>query len=290
MGQRRLGVATWAVTLLAIITTFMASGVFALDEAQSGIADWHHKWVGTPNLAASPRSVRGATNVFVATDKNTVASIKSKTGELHLLALTGTDEFHARLFDGKSGQILWDFAPEGENALPGAPFGQDVTTTFEDSNLIILNQGANVRKIHAKAGTEAWHWKAEEGSPTAYFGVLEAKGFSGHSHVVYVTGVTRGVDAFTIEVVALDSTTGQYLKTFTARSKLASVEEAVVLGGGSNDKPGYLAWLEKDALKVLTLGTDKTITQENASLEELVSTLEIVNLRLPEGHSKFLLT
>jgi hypothetical protein len=174
-----------------------------------------------------------------------------------LLALTGTDEFHARLFDGKSGQILWDFAPEGENALPGAPFGQDVTTTFEDSNLIILNQGANVRKIHAKAGTEAWHWKAEEGSPTAYFGVLEAKGFSGHDRVVYVTGVTRGIDSFTIEVVALDSTTGQYLKTFTARSKLASVEEAVVLGGGSNDKPGYLAWLEKDALKVLTLGTDK---------------------------------
>ncbi|KAF9205015.1 hypothetical protein BGZ59_000726 [Podila verticillata] len=317
MGQRRLGVATWAVTLLAIFTTFMTSGVFALDEAQAGIADWHHKWIGTPNLAASPRSVRGATNVFVATDKNTVASIKSKTGELlwrqvlrkdepvlairavsgHLLALTGTDEFHARLFDGKSGQVLWDFAPQGENALPGAPFGQDVTTTFEDSNLIILNQGANVRKIHAKAGTEAWHWKAEEGSPTAYFGVLESKGFSGHDNVVYVAGVTRGIDAFTIEVVALDSTTGQYLKTFTAHSKLASVGDAVVLGGGSNDKPGYLAWLEKDALKVLTLGTDKvadvslkTIIQENASLEELVSTLEIVNLRLPEGHSKFLLT
>lgn len=152
---------------------------------------------------------------------------------------------------------MWDFAPQGENALPGAAFGQDVTTTFEDSNLIILNQGANVRKIHAKAGTEAWHWKAEEGSPTAYFGVLESKGFSGNDNVVYVTGVTRGIDAFTIEVVALDSTTGQYLKTFTARSKLASVEDAVVLGGGSNDKPGYLAWLEKDALKVLTLGTDK---------------------------------
>ncbi|KAG0344752.1 hypothetical protein BG004_004193 [Podila humilis] len=317
MAQRRLGLATWAITLLAIFTTFMTSPALALDEAQAGIADWHHRWIGTPHMAATPRSVRGATNVFVATDKNTIASIRSKNGELiwrqilrkdepilglrvvsgNLLALSGTDEFHARLFDGKSGQLLWDFAPQGEDALPGATFGQAVTSAFEDSNLILLNGGSHVRKIHAKAGTEAWHWSGEEGSPTAYFSVLESKGFAGHENVVYVSGVTRGIDAFQLEVVALDSNTGQHLKTFNVRSKLSTVEEAIVVGGGSNNKVGYLAWLEADALKVLTLGTEKVaeislkdITEAYASLEELMSSLEIVNLGLPEGYTKFLLT
>jgi len=174
--------------------------------------------------------------------------------------LSGTSEFHARLLDAKTGQPLWDFSPAGEGSIPELKFGQAVTVTSEDSNLIILNQGRHVRKIGSKSGMESWHWKAEEGSATTYFSVLEAKGFSNHENVVYVMGLTRGVAAFQLEVVALDSQSGSVIKTFNARSSIDTFENVLTLGGGSTGKNGYIAWLENDNLKVLTLGTDK-ITQ-----------------------------
>ncbi|KAI1297454.1 hypothetical protein EDD11_007123 [Mortierella claussenii] len=322
----------------------------ALDEAQAGIVDWHHRWIGTPHLTAAPRTIRGSSSIFVATDKNVVAAIKAKSGELgkdsrgllytiieelngiepnllispilfgmpaivwrqvlrdddpvhalravsgHLLALSGTKDFHARLFDAKTGQLIWDFAPANEGIVPGLAFGQAVTATTEDSNLVILNEGAHVRKVSAKAGTELWHWKAEEGSTTTYFSVIEAKGFGGHSNVVYVLGLERNVAAFALQVVALDSTTGGFIKTFNVKSKIETFEDALALGGGSTEKPGYVVWLEQEHLKVLTLGTDKvtqstlkSVVSEVSSFESLVSKLEMVDLGLPEGHTHFLL-
>lgn len=177
-----------------------------------------------------------------------------------LLTLSGSTEFHARLLDAKTGQPLWDFSPAGEGAIPELTFGQAVTVTSEDSNLIILNQGRHVRKVGAKSGTESWHWKAEEGSATTYFSVLEASGFGGHANVVYVMGLTRGVAGFQLEVVALDSNNGVVIKTFNTRSSIDTFENVLTLGGGSTGKNGYITWLEKDSLKILTLGTDK-ITQ-----------------------------
>ncbi|KAG0202565.1 hypothetical protein BGX28_004979 [Mortierella sp. GBA30] len=307
----------WCVALWTIILAFIATPAVALDESQAGVIDWHHRWIGTPHMTAAPRTVRGSNSVFVATEKNTVASIKAKTGELvwrqvlpenepvhairvvggHLLTLTGSNEFHARLLDAKTGQPLWDFSPAGEGAVPGLDsIGQAATVTSEDSNLVILDQGAHVRKVSSKAGTEIWHWKAEEGSPTTYFSVLEAKGFDGRANVVYVMGLQRGIASFSLEVVALDSTTGAYIKTFNPKSKIDSFDDVLTLGGGLTDKLGYVAWLEPDYLKVLTLGTDKTtqpslktIVNSVPSFEELVSNVDLVDLRLPEGHTKFLL-
>ncbi|KAI7816781.1 hypothetical protein BC939DRAFT_467864 [Gamsiella multidivaricata] len=310
-------VAYWAVTLCAIVLALLVSTTVALDEAQAGIIDWHHKWIGTPHMSATPRTVRGSNAIFVATDKNTIASIKAKSGELvwrqilredepihalrsisgHLLTLSGSHEFHSRLLDAKTGQVLWDFSPRGEGAIPGLEFGQAATVTSEDSNLIILNSGAHVRKVFSKAGTEAWHWKANEGSATTYFSVLEAKGFGDHTDVVYVLGLQREVTAFSLEVVALDSTTGSVIKTFNIKSKIEVFEDTLILGGGSTGKSGYVAWLEQDHLKVLTLGTNrvtqtalKSIIAETPSFEELVAALEFVDLRLPEGHTEFLLS
>ncbi|KAF8952668.1 hypothetical protein BGZ46_003410, partial [Entomortierella lignicola] len=307
-------VAFQTLTLWAIVLAFLATTVVALDESQAGIIDWHHKWVGTPHMSAAPRTVRGSNLIYVASDKNVVAAIKAKSGELawrqvlredepvhalrvisgNLLTLTGTSEFHTRLLDSKSGHVIWDFSPAGEVAF--LDFGQTVTTTSEDSNLIILNQGAHVRKVSAKAGTELWHWKAEEGSPTIYFSVLEANGFSGHKDVVYVVGLQRGIDSYSLEVIALDSNTGSAIKTFNIGSKISSFEDAVVLGGGSTSKDGFVVWLEKDHLKALTLGTEKP-TQSNLkdiisqveSLEVLVSKLEFDSLGLPEGQTLFIL-
>ncbi|CAO3567054.1 unnamed protein product [Mortierella alpina] len=308
----------WCLALCAIILAFTTTPALALDESQAGVIDWHHRWIGTPHLTASPRTIRGSNNVFVATDKNTVASIRAKTGELvwrqvlpenepvhalrvvagNLLTLSGSQEFHARLLDAKTGQAVWEFAPAGEGSVPGLDsIGQAVTVTSEDSNLIILNQGAHVRKVNSKAGSEIWHWKAEEGTATTYFSVLEAKGFAGHADVIYVAGLTRGIAAFSIEVVALDSATGAYIKTFTPpKSMIDSFDDVLTLGGGLTDKLGYIAWLEADYLKVLTLGTDRTtqpslqsIISGIASFEELAAKVDFVSLRLPEGHTKFLL-
>ncbi|KAF9345507.1 hypothetical protein BGX26_003047, partial [Mortierella sp. AD094] len=274
----------------------------------------HHKWIGTPYVSAAPRTVRGSNLVYVATDKNVVAAIKAKSGELawrqvlredepvhilrtitgNLLTLAGSSEIHARLLDAKTGQVLWDFSPAGEGAIP--EFGQAVTTTSEDSNLIILNQGAHVRKVSAKAGTELWHWKAEEGSATTYFSILEANGFNDHKDVVYVVGLQRGIASYSLEIVALDSITGNAVKTFNIKSTINSFEDAQVLGGGSTNKNGYIVWLEQDHLKVLTLGTDKStqttvksITSEVGSFEQLVSKLDFIPLGLPEGHTSFML-
>ncbi|KAG0223176.1 hypothetical protein BGX31_008656 [Mortierella sp. GBA43] len=259
---------------------------------------------------------RGSNTVFVATDKNVVASIRSKSGELvwrqvlreddpiyvlrsvsgHILALSGSADFHARLLDAKTGQVHWEFSAQGEGPIPGSRFGQAVTVASEDSNLIILNQGAHVRKISAKAGTELWHWKAEEGSATTYFSVLEAKGFGGHNNVVYVLGLQRGIAGFSLEITVLDSASGNLIKSFGTKSKIDSFEGALVLGGGSTEKKGYVAWLEQDHLKVITLGTDniiqktlKSIISETPTFEDLVSDLELIDLKLPEGHTVILL-
>ncbi|KAF9350854.1 hypothetical protein BGX34_000956, partial [Mortierella sp. NVP85] len=304
-------VAHWAL-ILWIFFAFIASSVVALDETQAGIVDWHHKWIGQPFLTASPRTLRGLNAVFVATEKNVVASIRAKSGELiwrqilqeddsihtlrfvsgNLLVLSGSAEFHARLLDAKTGQALWDFSPQGEGSILESSFGQAVTVTSEDSNLIILNQGAHVRKLNAKTGAEVWHWRAEEGSATTFFAVLEAQGFREHNGVVYVLGLERGVAAFSLQVIALDSTTGNVIKSFSTKSKIDAFENTSILGGGSTERKGYVAWLEQDHLKVLTLGTDnimqrtlKSIISETPSLEDLVSELELVDLKLPEGQT-----
>ncbi|KAF9958888.1 hypothetical protein BGZ65_001096, partial [Modicella reniformis] len=308
----------WAVIAwVVVLLPFIATNTVALDEAQAGIIDWHHKWIGTPYLSASPRTARGSNTVFVATDKNVVASIKAKSGELvwrqilredepihalrsisgNLLVLSGLAQFHARLLDAKTGQVLWDFSPIGEGSIPGLNFGQAVTVTSEDSNLVILNQGAHVRKINAKTGTELWHWRAEEGSVSTYFSVLEAKSFGEHTNIVYVLGLQRGIAAFSLEVVTLDSATGKVIKTFGTKSTISTFEETLVLGGGSTEKQGYVAWLEQDDLKVLTLGTDKvthktlrSIIDETPSFEDLVSKPEFVDLYMPEGHTNLILS
>ncbi|KAF9388638.1 hypothetical protein BGX21_000273 [Mortierella sp. AD011] len=311
-GHHRVAFQAW--TLWAIILTLLATAVAALDESQAGIIDWHHKWIGTPYVSTAPRTTRGSNLVYVATDKNVVAAIKAKSGELawrqvlregetvhalrtvtgNLLTLSGSTEIHARLLDAKTGQVLWDFSPAGESAIP--EFGQAVTTTSEDSNLIILTQGAHVRKVNAKAGTELWHWKAEEGSATTYFSILESNGFSDHKDVVYVVGLQRGITSYSLEIVALDSVTGNAVMTFNIRSEISTFEDVQVLGGGSTSKDGYIVWLEQDYLKVLTLGTDKStqttmkdVISEVGSFEQLVSKLDFVSLGLPEGHTLFML-
>ncbi|KAF9189248.1 hypothetical protein BGZ50_000864 [Haplosporangium sp. Z 11] len=301
----------WFLTLWTIILACLTTTASALHESQAGIIDWHHRWIGTPHMTATSRTTRGSNAIFVATDKNTVASIKSKSGELvwrqvlredepvHALrAVNGrTKEFHARLLDGKTGQPLWDFAPAGEGAVPGLDFGQAVTTTSEDSNLIILNQGAHVRKVSAKAGTELWHWAAETGSPTTYFAVLEAKGINGIDNVVYVVGLQRGVSAFSLEIVVLDSATGAHVKTLNHKAKIDTFEDVLIMGGGSTEKQGYVAWLEPEHVKVLTLGTEKitllrltNTIYEMPSFEELANKLDFANLKMPEGHSQFILS
>lgn len=169
--------------------------------------------------------------------------------------MTGTKDFHVRLLDSKTGQPHWDFSPAGEGS---SEFGQAVTSTREDGHLIVLNEGANVRKLNSKTGAQIWHWKAEAGSATTYFSVVEANGFTGAEDVVYVLGLQRGIAAFSLEVVALESATGKHVKTFNIKSKIDKVEDVLTLGGGSPLKNGYVAWLEQDYLKVLNLGTDKT--------------------------------
>ncbi|KAF9437149.1 hypothetical protein BGZ76_001811 [Entomortierella beljakovae] len=221
-----------------------------------------------------------------------VLGLRSVSG--HVLALTGSTEFHARLLDSKTGQPLWDFSPAGEGSNP--EFGQVATTTSEDSNLIILNLGTHVRKINSKTGTELWHWKEQDGSPTTHFTVLEAKGFGEHTHIVYAVGLQRGIASYSLEITALDSTTGKALKTFNIKSSISGLEDVVTLGGGSVSSKGYIVWLEQDHLKVLTLGTDKvsqtpvqTVISQVGSFEELASKLDFVHLGLPEGHNLFML-
>ncbi|KAG0300521.1 hypothetical protein BGZ98_009123 [Dissophora globulifera] len=307
----------WTVALWAIVLAFVANTALALDESQAGIIDWHHKWIGTPFLSTVPRTVRGSNTVYVATEKNTVAALRAKSGELiwrqvlrenepvhhiravagHLLTLTGSAEFHARLLDSKTGQVLWELSPAGEGVVPGTNFGQALTVTSEDSNLIILNEGAHVRKVNAKVGTEIWHWRAQEGSPTTFHSVLEAKGFGDHQDVIYVIGLQRGISSFSFEVVALDSTTGKEIKTFNIKSSVESFEDTLTVGGGSNGKPGYAVWLEEDQLKVLTLGTDRVtesalgdIVTVVTSFEELVARPHLVSVGLPEGHNMFIIS
>ncbi|KAG0371945.1 hypothetical protein BGX24_000952 [Mortierella sp. AD032] len=307
------GLTIWSVALWTILLAFIATTASALDESQAGIIDWHHRWIGTPHLSANTRNVRGSNTVYVATDKNVVASLKAKSGELlwrqvlredepvhairahagHVVALTGTKNFHVRLLDAKTGQPHWDFTPSGEGS---SEFGQAVTTTKEDGNLIVLNQGAHVRKLNSKTGVQIWHWKAQAGSATSYFSVLEANGFAGSEDVVYVLGLQRGIAAFSLEVVALESATGKYIKTFNIKSKIDTITDVLTLGGGTPHKAGYVAWLEKDYLKVLTLGTEKTtqstlkiIISHAPAFEQLQAPLAFVDLGLPEGYTEFLL-
>ncbi|KAG0275120.1 hypothetical protein BGZ95_009165 [Linnemannia exigua] len=307
------GLAIWSVALWTILLAFIATTASALDESQAGIIDWHHRWIGTPKMSANVRNVRGSNTVYVATDKNVVASVKAKSGELlwrqvlredepvhairthagHVVALTGTKDFHVRLLDAKTGQPHWDFTPSGEGS---SEFGQAVTTTKEDGHLIVLNEGAHVRKLNSKSGIQIWHWKAQAGSPTTYFSVLEANGFAGSEDVIYVLGLQRGIAAYSLEVVALESATGKYIKTFNIKSKIDTITDVLTLGGGTPHKAGYVAWLEQDYLKVLTLGTEKTtqstlkiIISHVPAFEQLQAPLAFVDLGLPEGYTEFLL-
>ncbi|KAF9165360.1 hypothetical protein DFQ26_000226 [Actinomortierella ambigua] len=308
-----------ALLLLTLLIAFVAPVVHALDEAQAGVIDWHHRWIGTPRLTATPKTVRGSPHVFVATEKNVVAAVRTKTGELiwrqmlrededihvirpvngNLFVLSGSTKTNARMLDGKTGQIIWDFAPAGEPAYSASGFGQAATVTAEDGNPIVINQGIHIRKLSANVGTPIWHWSIEEGSPTSFFAVVEAKGFDKHDSVLYVIGLTRGVAAFSLEIAVLDSNTGEHIKTFNPKSSILRYEDVQVLGGGSFEKTGYVAWLETEnkQLGTLKLGSDrvnhqtlKSIIDEGSGFDQIVGPLEFEYLGPLEGRTAFVLS
>ncbi|KAG0240620.1 hypothetical protein BGW41_006801 [Actinomortierella wolfii] len=308
-----------AFFLLAILITLVFSGVHALDEAQAGIIDWHHRWVGTPRLVTVPKTIRGSPHVFVATEKNVVAALRSKTGDLiwrqilredevihvirpvngNLFVLSGSDKTNARMLDGKTGQVIWDFAPTGEPAYSINGFGQAATVTAEDGNIVVINQGIHVRKLIANVGTPLWHWSIEEGSSTSFVAVVEAKGFDKHDSVLYVIGLNRGVAAFSLEIAVLDSNTGEHIKTFYPKSAILRHEDIQVLGGGSFERPGYIAWLETDnnKLGVLKLGSDRVnyesyenILSQGSGFEEIVGLPEFEPLGPLEGRKAFVIS
>ncbi|KAF9970863.1 hypothetical protein BGZ73_006289 [Actinomortierella ambigua] len=308
-----------ALFLLAILIALVAPVVHALDEAQAGVIDWHHRWIGTPRLTAIPKTVRGAPHVFVATEKNVVAAVRARTGELiwrqmfreeeeihvirpingNLFVLSGSDKTNVRMLDGKTGQPIWDFAPAGEPAYSVNGFGQAATVTVEDGNIIVINQGIHVRKLNANVGTPVWHWSIEEGSPTSFIAAVEAKGFGKHDSVLYIIGLNRGIAAFSLEVAVLDSNTGEHIKTFNIKSAILRHEDVQVLGGGTFEKTGYVAWLETDKkqLATLKLGSDrvnhqsyKSILDEASGFDMMVGQLEFESLGPLEGRTAFVLS
>ncbi|KAG9296619.1 hypothetical protein G9A89_002890 [Geosiphon pyriformis] len=293
--------------ILLFLSLFVQHGK-GLYENEAGVIDWHQKYVGTPRISLFHRTSRGV-SILTATDRNVIASLSAHNGnvewrqvfeeseriftfishETNALSVSNRDGSNMiRLWDVDSGSLIWEqkvAEKTGKSNDNSSETNSTVDAIFatDKSGVFILLDGASVTKFSIRDGKQLWKAIIDENSSkTITFTRIVHYGAA-----LQVVGLkTTNNKSYAIEVVTLDATIGDTLRKNTLVSKVASLNDIIVIGGESNN--GFVVWKEGPHMRVNRFGT---VEIDEAPLEALYGNvipsfkdangpLELINLNL----------
>lgn len=272
-----------AATIIAATCALsrFAAAVFADD---AGVVDWHHVLLGYPLQDATffhqPQQDSKATLVYTLSDRNVVAAVNPKDGEViwrqalqsntaHAAGLLRAGQTSDTVISGVGSEVTAWGAPDGRQ-IWSVSFGDSSVRDLEILELdegrekasakdcLVLAEGKTTKllRLSGADGSKIWEYTDVSGdaphqisaSSTAVFLVsLHSTALGGHS----------------IRITTLDPSTGKRTDQYTL-SESDIPDASHIIAVGANSASPIIAWIDKSqsTLKVNIVGT-KSVTTFN---------------------------
>ncbi|CAJ0651772.1 14283_t:CDS:10 [Entrophospora sp. SA101] len=235
-----------------------------------------------PYIKESKRIPSRATTILLATDRNVIASLNPRSGNIEwrqlfkedepILAFKGYEEvglsisqhhgFNIRLWNLQTGFLLWEqalknpeFDPTNNQYSDDSP-GCDIVFEKDGSSVIVLIEGSTIISLNITNGNLIWKSGSLDSSSMTFYKLIK------HDQKIYAIGLKKGFKSYSIGTMSFDVKSGAANSKILS-SSLAHKDDMIILGGGSND--GFIVWKEGERIRVNRLGTSNI---EQASLDK----------------------
>nr|CAG8470736.1 11817_t:CDS:10 [Entrophospora candida] len=213
-----------------------------------------------------------ATTILLATDRNVIASLNPRSGNIEwrqifkedepILAFKGYEEvglsisqhhgFNIRLWNLQTGFLLWEqalknpeFDPTNNQYSDDSP-GCDIVFEKDGSSVIVLIEGSTIISLNITNGNLIWKSGSLDSSSMTFYKLIK------HDQKIYAIGLKKGFKSYSIGTMSFDVKSGAANSKILS-SSLAHKDDMIILGGGSND--GFIVWKEGERIRVNRLGT-----------------------------------
>ncbi|KZT37697.1 DUF1620-domain-containing protein [Sistotremastrum suecicum HHB10207 ss-3] len=276
--MRILWAKKWQGALLVATQIFNLGPVYAIQESNVGVIDWHKPLLGLPDLNAPftwptfhrVRTEANTSSVIIrGSKKNVLGAIDPVNGELawrHLLprddvllsfqvhpkkdlvaALSGPGGSNVRLLTALRGELIYQrtlHPPELGKLEEPAWLGSEATFDPESSTLYVLTNGYTITKIDAK-GDIVWTWTSPtQGSSILYTNIIAT------ATTVYAIGIAPGTASYGLHVTSISSDSGKVIESLPIPSSVKGPFTHFLLSSGSTHA---LAWVENSQINTLVL-------------------------------------
>ncbi|RKO92253.1 hypothetical protein BDK51DRAFT_26034, partial [Blyttiomyces helicus] len=250
--------------LLLVAAAVALPAAKALHKDQTGLFDWHKELVGTPEFAVFPRHSKRAT-ILVASEKNVVASISPKSGNIvwrqvldpeddirafvhdgqYALTVSGTTDLRARLWHTGNGFVTWEhpltaaipLSLEESAALPTPSSNFPVQAAFfggKAADVLVLHSGKSLVALNGDNG--GLRWKVElpgdEGTVFSRVAIVAQR--------IYAIGTEGATSSPTLRVVAIDAQKGVVADDYVPpHPAVRSITEFFTT---ANSESAFLVW------------------------------------------------
>ncbi|KAJ3103890.1 hypothetical protein HDU96_009126 [Phlyctochytrium bullatum] len=152
--QRNTLSTAWLVVLSIFLVCAIIPSVNALYPDQAGLLDWHKRLTGIPRYFNVHRQDK-RTNLFVASEKNAIALLNPKSGQIDVVTVTGGEKTRLRRWDASNGFLLWDVE------ITGPPVQEEVALGFVDlvgsqKDVVVLTPLGVLARYGGTAGKKLW--------------------------------------------------------------------------------------------------------------------------------------
>ncbi|EIN05678.1 DUF1620-domain-containing protein [Punctularia strigosozonata HHB-11173 SS5] len=258
----------------------------ALHASEAGVLDWYTPLMGQPiteTLATAPTFHRvtqegGASEsvVLAATAANVLAGVNPVNGSLawrHVFededaviafqkhknvvaSVSGPSGSTLRLFDALKGHLLLEqriHAPEVGRLHQPESVGVAIAfyAENEESDILVLTSGDNLRRLNGKTGELKWSWTAQDqGSLVIYSKIIPSP------NAIYLVGLAKSFAGYTLHVSALSPADGSLLASQPINSQVENgLTDFLYLASPSSsaNRNPRLVWLEHATIRSVDL-------------------------------------
>ncbi|KAJ3038483.1 hypothetical protein HDV00_000580 [Rhizophlyctis rosea] len=243
----------------------MLHSALALHADQAGLFDWSKQLVGTPQQAYFGVTAKGNSRLFVATDKNVVASLNPATGKPtwrqvlepneKILALKnghaglfsmsgadGTNGVNLRLWEAQSGFVSWERYIPLDTPLSAAASG--FSAVFQPDSIVALVNGKTIVKLSAEDGSLIWTKTQPGKSVYTQIQLVNDK--------LYAIGTKDLERLSTVTILTLDPISGDTQSTYEPLH--SEVVDANIFAVGAD----HVVWTVRSDTYVHQLGAEKS--------------------------------
>ncbi|KAG8768084.1 hypothetical protein FRC12_005774, partial [Ceratobasidium sp. 428] len=284
----------------------LLSHVFALEETEAGVIDWHQELVGVPVtnsakilpafIRSDPTSPNKKTGIAVVTKSNVLSVINPgsagnivwrrvfdkaegpvlqyKTHRDAMVTISGPGGSHVRLFEAFTGSLLWErrlHNPSLGRLLEPADLGVDVAFGRDilDIDAYVLTNAHTVTRLEGRSGKTVWTWT------TTDISILISRVILSETHVITVGLVKTGA-LYGINIITLDRETGNLVSEKRLPSRITrGLQDVLILSTQDTHVPA-IVWFDQPA------GTLRSVTLESS--DEPQYRLMSTNVSFAEVH------